>query len=1059
MNPANIIARSALRWFASLALAVGISAAALYAQTESPPSAATLSELEAGIDQIDSQLAEARKQITALSERDALRAKRLPLIPEELASARAQLAAIPAPSPLTADATAEKQNAHQAIVQQRRELAEKITQLETEAEGFAQDDETLIARKREAADKITRLEQQRTNWQATANEQRMADSDEASVAAEERVDALKSNPLLSKLAKEVAELTGLRSAPDSPSAKYTSAQNYRASMSAQRARLEEESGSARRRIELLDGAGLSIDRETGRLLRAQRVQLPEPADLRTDLAEKLQTTAKAKLAKFDLEERAARMPADINQHAAALIEEADKPKPTLQQVRELLEERQTAITALLGDYQTYVDDLDAGNIDAKGAIEASRKFSLMLDQRLLWTPSAEPVSLTSFGEEAEATAFVLTSSATQRWFRHLAKDIRTAPVTWILTILVIAVLILGRRYFIARIRESGDEAMKRNCSTVVPTITSLIFSTLLVAPLPLAFAFLAIRSDLSPAYAVAFRNVAIFLGLGMISRAFARPKGLLDAHVGYEKDRTQLIRRNLTWFVPIMAVVMFFSTLLAKSHISESAGRLLFILSMILQVILLHRIFHPKRHLIIRKGRPSRIAHLIYVIAILVPFGLAVAAALGFFASALSLREQAVNSAWLLLTVLFFMGLALRWILVSRRRLAIHQALERRAAAANENQGMPQDLPSLAEVKAQAVNVVDVEEQTIRLLRVVAIVVAVFGLWGIWAKTLPAMSILDRVPLWPAPGAEVAATPAVPLVSQPITGGDSATDSALPELIQPASGKVSLQDLLVALVMLIVTWIAAKNVPGVLELTLLRRLRLAPGSSFAFTTTVRYLIVLVGLMIAFGKIGITWSNVQWIAAAITLGIGFGLQEVFANFVAGIILLFERPMRLGDVVTVGDISGKVSQIRMRATTIQQFNGRELIVPNKTFITGELVNWTLSDTVLRIEVPVGIAYGSDTEKARDILLGIANDHPKILDDPEPGVVFGAFGDSALDFELRVHVGSADHLQGTKNDLHYRIEKQFREAGIEIAFPQTDIHIRTMPDKKGDQAGSSS
>jgi len=324
-----------------------------------------------------------------------------------------------------------------------------------------------------------------------------------------------------------------------------------------------------------------------------------------------------------------------------------------------------------------------------------------------------------------------------------------------------------------------------------------------------------------------------------------------------------------------------------------------------------------------------------------------------------------------------------------------------------------------------------------------------FGIWGIWMPTVPALSALDKITLWETsrqPVAEESATKDENdnTASNPITDATSALSS--PGGLPTSDGRVSLQDLAAAFITLLLTYVAARNIPGLLELTVFRRLKLAPGSSFAFTTTIRYLIVVTGVVIAFGMIDITWGKVQWIAAAITLGIGFGLQEIFANFVAGLIILFERPIRLGDVATVGDVSGKISQICIRATTIRQFNSRELIVPNKEFITGKLVNWTLSDSILRFEIVVGIAYGSDTKKATEILLKVAQDNPKILKEPAPDVLFDDFGDSALIFPLRAHVGHIDDLLPARNEIRYAIDDAFREADIEIAFPQTDIHIRS-------------
>jgi len=194
-------------------------------------------------------------------------------------------------------------------------------------------------------------------------------------------------------------------------------------------------------------------------------------------------------------------------------------------------------------------------------------------------------------------------------------------------------------------------------------------------------------------------------------------------------------------------------------------------------------------------------------------------------------------------------------------------------------------------------------------------------------------------------------------------------------------------------------------------------------------------------------LGLQWDHVQWLVAAMTVGLAFGLQEIFANFVSGLIILVERPIRVGDVVTVGTVSGTVSRIRIRATTIVDWDRKELIVPNKTFITDKLVNWTLSDTVLRVVIPVGIAYGSDTEKAKALLLKAAEDHELVLDDPAPSALFMSFGSSSLDFELRAFVGKIGDLLPVRHELHMAIDEAFKANGIEIAFPQQDVHLRTI------------
>ena len=175
-----------------------------------------------------------------------------------------------------------------------------------------------------------------------------------------------------------------------------------------------------------------------------------------------------------------------------------------------------------------------------------------------------------------------------------------------------------------------------------------------------------------------------------------------------------------------------------------------------------------------------------------------------------------------------------------------------------------------------------------------------------------------------------------------------------------------------------------------------------------------------------------------------MGLGFGLQEIVANFVSGIILLFEQPIRVGDVVTVNNVTGKVSRMRIRATTIVDWDRKELVIPNKNFITGELVNWTLSDTINRIVITIGVAYGADIQKAMALMRDEAAKNPKVLQEPQPRVSFEEFGDSALILRLRVYLDDIDQRLSTLTELHEAINQRFEKEAIVIAYPQQDVHI---------------
>jgi small-conductance mechanosensitive channel len=241
-------------------------------------------------------------------------------------------------------------------------------------------------------------------------------------------------------------------------------------------------------------------------------------------------------------------------------------------------------------------------------------------------------------------------------------------------------------------------------------------------------------------------------------------------------------------------------------------------------------------------------------------------------------------------------------------------------------------------------------------------------------------------------------------------------------------------------------WLKLKLVPE-----LVRRTRLDRGGREAIITISGYAGVLLTLLIALGVAGISYSNLALIAGALSVGIGFGLQNMVNNFVSGLILLFERPVRTGDWVVVGDTQGYVRKISIRSTQIETFDRTDVIVPNSELIANKVSNLMLNDPWGRITVPIGVAYGSSVQQVMDILLEIANAHALVLKNQPgiapPKVLFTAFGDNALLFELRCFIRQIDRMPDTISEMNIAIEKAFREAGITIPFPQRDVHIHTI------------
>jgi potassium efflux system protein len=302
-------------------------------------------------------------------------------------------------------------------------------------------------------------------------------------------------------------------------------------------------------------------------------------------------------------------------------------------------------------------------------------------------------------------------------------------------------------------------------------------------------------------------------------------------------------------------------------------------------------------------------------------------------------------------------------------------------------------------------------------LKLFLFILALAGIWAIWEPVFPAFGILQDIQFWSYSTVVDGVAKTVP---------------------------ITLANITMAAIVAVTTIIASHNLPGLLEVILLNHLPMNPGARYAYSTVSRYTITAIGIIIVFNTIGIKWANLQWLVAALGVGLGFGLQEIVANFVCGLIVLFERPFRIGDTVTIGDISGTVSRIRIRATTVIDWDRKELIVPNKEFIVGRLINWSLSDNHIRIRIPVGIAYGSDTKLAQELLLQAARKNPHVLPKPAAEAVFKGFGDNSLDFELRVYINGIENWWSMQHELNISIDNAFKEAGVTIAFPQRDVHL---------------
>ncbi len=247
-------------------------------------------------------------------------------------------------------------------------------------------------------------------------------------------------------------------------------------------------------------------------------------------------------------------------------------------------------------------------------------------------------------------------------------------------------------------------------------------------------------------------------------------------------------------------------------------------------------------------------------------------------------------------------------------------------------------------------------------------------------------------------------------------------------------------------IVITVFFLLSRLLQKVLKNQVLARFRIDPGTQYTLSRISHYIIMIIGCLFAFQFIGIDLSGLAVIVGLLSVGIGFGLQNVTSNFISGLILLFERPIKIGDRITVGQTEGDVIAINMRSTTIRSLNNISIIVPNTEFISSQVINWSHGDPKVRLDVQVGVSYNSDLDAVIQALREVAEESPTVLKDPTPDVLFSGFGDSSWNMELRVWLQDPKNYYSTRSEINCAIVHKFRQFGIEIPYPQRDLHVRS-------------
>ena len=653
----------------------------------------------------------------------------------------------------------------------------------------------------------------------------------------------------------------------------------------------------------------------------------------------------------------------------------------------------------------------------------------LMERELLWIPSHRPVSLSWLLQLPTHLAQSLHPGAVLQMPARVLADLVQAPFLYLLVVLAVGALFVAARRAPAALQQIATRMHDPLQDRFRYTLEALGWTLLHAAPWPAlagGLGYLLQRVTGGEAWGQALLRTDGTIFIICFLHSLILPLGLAQAHLYWAPDRVRAARRfwpvGTTLIVPLALLALVPLDRNVDADIDSQTRLALMLLAGGLAVLAARTLREAREWAPMSPGHAHRRHLLVRWVGILLPAALAFCAiivALGYVYSGAIVLHALITSLSVGLVVAVAAGLLQRWLLLGERRLAAQKAQQgdggEQPAVADLESGESPDVDS-------GLTLVTVSAQTRRLVRMALFVLLFGGLLWAWSGVLPALLRFDSIVVWHS----------------------TTTDSDG----QTISQAISLMDLGVSLAVIVLTTSMARNLPGLLEILLTPYDRISSSTRYTVTTLLRYAIVISGSLLGFSQLGLRWSQLQWLAAAFTVGLGFGMQEIFANFVSGLILLVERPFRVNDTVTIGDLNGTVTRIRTRATTVRDYDNKEVIIPNKTFITGQIINWSLSDTVTRIVLPVGVAYDSDLGRVHRLLLEIAGSHPRVMDDPAPVTALIALADSTINFELRAYVPElADRIRVT-NDLYQTIVERFAAAGIEISFPQMDVHLRDWP-----------
>ncbi|TDB61208.1 miniconductance mechanosensitive channel MscM [Photorhabdus khanii] len=702
----------------------------------------------------------------------------------------------------------------------------------------------------------------------------------------------------------------------------------------------------------------------------------------------------------------------------------------------LIRTRKELLNSLLSGYDSEILELTKLKVATNQLNDALTEVKEATHRYLFWVADVNPVSLDYPISVVQDLTRLLSLDTFSQLSGALIVMLTTQDtLLYLLGALFLVIFSVGSlRHYHAFLERASNRIGKVTYDHFSLTLRTVFWSVIVALPLPMLWS--AIGYGLQSAWQY---PMAIAIGYGvsattpvlwifMLSATFAHPNGLFIAHFRWPEER---VKRALRFYqLSIFAIVPLVMALITFEHYSDrefasTLGRLCFLILCVSLSLITSSLKRARVPLYLDKnGSGENVINIaLWWILLSAPIIAALASILGYFSTSQALlgRLETSVAIWFFLLVIYH--IIRRWMLIQRRRIAFERAKQRRAeilaqrAKGEDDSTGSSSIEGSIEVDEPIIDLDAISAQSLGLIRSILTMFALVSLIWLWSELHSAFSFLENIRLW-----------------------DVTTTINNVETVQP----ITMGSVLIAILVIIITTQLVRNLPALLELALLQHLELAPGTGFAITTLTKYTITLIGGLVGFSLIGLEWSKLQWLVAALGVGLGFGLQEIFANIVSGLMILFEKPIRIGDTVTIRNLTGSITKINTRATTLSDWDRKEIIVPNKAFITEQFINWSLSDTITRVVLTIPAPAENNSEEITQILLNAAKRSALILDNPAPEVYLVDLQHGIQIFELRIYAAEMGHRMPVRHEVHQLILQEFHKHGITLPFPPFQASI---------------